>query len=513
MAEKNRFTRRVTQDNYVSEKIDVLENNLLGTYDADGEYVLAPQIVKELLSLEKVKKRTFANSVFCVGNLLGYGELIFELVFDEKTHNGKSASATLYLLEDVHKINGYLQNTIKSRIEHFNENVDNFIEATYKFFNIKAEEDDEDDDAEVLERKLKDDLDLEDSYIIAKKQYSLMLLKLTEEKLLDAYGKYFTARISALTKLDNEFSRAVLDSFNGQYALIQNIFLKEKNYEMLNELLDKSIEELSGVNAQFIIQEQQFENMVKPALETFQNSVDKIKERYQDKALNSLAKSDRKKVEAIFEDSKDIDLVEPEVHTSNQSAKRIVNELSSGSSASDKSSEGKEQKSNDFVSEMKQRKNASNQQSSQTAQSSSRDDSFYSNFKQQRAAGISAPSGAPSKVVDTSRSSHIDSQPMAEEVAASSLRDRMTRLEKFKSQPQMGGTLSGEQTQESGDSFYDMLSREKAKKEQQIDSKLRRDRASFDSITQEADQQTQVDLMRQRQQMMRERQSMDMGEM
>ena len=115
--------------------------------------------------------------------------------------------------------------------------------------------------------------------------------------------------------------------------------------------------------------------------------------------------------------------------------------------------------------------------------------------------------------MDTSRSSHIDSQPMAEEVAASSLRDRMTRLEKFKSQPQMGGTLSGEQTQESGDSFYDMLSREKAKKEQQIDSKLRRDRASFDSITQEADQQTQVDLMRQRQQMMRERQSMDMGEM
>ena len=68
MAEKNRFTRRVTQDNYISEKIDVLENNLLGTYDADGEYVLAPQIVKELLSLEKVKKRTFANSVFCASS-------------------------------------------------------------------------------------------------------------------------------------------------------------------------------------------------------------------------------------------------------------------------------------------------------------------------------------------------------------------------------------------------------------------------------------------------------------
>ena len=466
MAEKNRFTRRVTQDNYISEKIDVLENNLLGTYDADGEYVIAPQIVKELLSLEKVKKRTFANSVFCVGNLLGYGELIFELVFDEKTHNGKSASATLYLLEDVHKINGYLQNTIKSRIEHFNENVANFIEATYKFFNIKAEEDDEDDDAEVLERKLKDDLDLEDSYIIAKKQYSLMLLKLTEEKLLDAYGKYFTARISALTKLDNEFSRAVLDSFNGQYALIQNIFLKEKNYEMLNELLDKSIEELSGVNAQFIIQEQQFENMMKPALETFQNSVDKIKERYEGKALSSLDKRDRKKVEAIFEDSKNIDLEEPEVHTSNQSAKQIVNELSGGKSAANKVAEVREQKSSDLVSEIKQRKGASQQQQ-QTKEQPAKEESFYANFKQNRASGISYAAGSPSKVVDTSRSSHIDSQPGVEEVAASSLKDRMTRLERFKSQ----------------------------------------------SISETSKEQTQLDLMRQRQQMMRQNQSMDMGEM
>ncbi len=465
MAEKNRFTRRVTQDNYISEKIDVLENNLLGTYDADGEYVIAPQIIKELLSLEKVKKRTFANSVFCVGNLLGYGELIFELVFDEKTHNGKSASATLYLLEDVHKINGYLQNTIKSRIEHFNENVENFIEATYKFFNIKAEEDDEDDDAEVLERKLKDDLDLEDSYIIAKKQYSLMLLKLTEEKLLDAYGKYFTARISALTKLDNEFSRAVLDSFNGQYALIQNIFLKEKNYEMLNELLDKSIEELSGVNAQFIIQEQQFENMMKPALETFQNSVDKIKERYEGKALSSLDKRDRKKVEAIFEDSKNIDLEEPEVHTSNQSAKQIVNELSGGKSSANKVAEGREQKSSDLVSEIKQRKGASQQQ--QTKEQPAKEESFYANFKQNRASGISYAAGSPSKVVDTSRSSHIDSQPGVEEVAASSLKDRMTRLERFKSQ----------------------------------------------SISETSKEQTQLDLMRQRQQMMRQNQSMDMGEM
>lgn len=508
MAEKNRFTRRITQDNYISEKIDVIENNLLGSYDADGEYIIAPQIIKELLTLEKVKKRTFANSIFCVGNLLGYGELIFELVFDEKTHNGKSASATLYLLEDVHKINGYLQNTIKSRLENYNENVENFIESTYKFFNIKSEED---DDSEVLERKLKDDLDAEDSYIIAKKQYSLMLLKLTEEKLLDAYGKYFTARISALTKLDNEFSRAVLDNFNNQYALIQNVFLKEKNYEMLNELLDKSIDELSGINAQFIIQEQQFENIMKPSLEIFQNSVDKIKERYQGKALNSLAKSDRKKVEAIFEDSKNIDLVEPEVHTSNQSAKQIVNELSSGKASDNMKTEDIEKKTNDVVAEIKQRKDAS--QKAVQAEQVDKGDSFYNNFKQNRTSEIITSKGSSySKVVDTSRSSHIDSQPMAEEVAASSLKDRMTRLERFKSQPSMDRSEE-EKDNESRDSFYDMLSREKAKKEQQIDSKLRRDRASFDSISLESEQKNQADLMLEKQKMIQQSQHEDMYEM
>ena len=129
-----------------------------------------------------------------------------------------------------------------------------------------------------------------------------------------------------------------------------------------------------------------------------------------------------------------------------------------------------------------------------------------SNFKQNYSVSSSRGRG---KVVDTSISSHIDSQPMVEEVAASSLQDRMSRLERFKSQPTMGAVSHTEPTSESSDSFYDVLSREKARKEQQIDSKLRRDRASFDSITQEPEPQTEADLLRQRQEMMRRRQYMD----
>ena len=500
MAEKSRFTRRATQDNFVTEKIDVIENNLLGTYDDDGEYVIAPQIIKELLSLEKVKKRTFANSVFCIGNLLGYGEIVFELVFDEKTHNGKSASATLYLLEDVHKINGYLQNTIKSRIEHFNENVENFIEETYKFFNIKAEDDEEDDDAEVLERKLKDDLDLEDSYIIAKKQYSLMFLKLTEEKLLDAYGKYFTSRIATLTKMDNDFSKAVLDRFNSQYALIQNIFLKEKNYEMLNELLDKSIEELSGTNAQYIIQEQQFNNLMKPALETFENSVDTIREKYRGKALNSLAKGDRKKVEAIFEDSKDVDLVEPEQHAVNQSAKQIVNDIPKSTYTLKNEKETKQEQSKVAAEPVGKSK--------EPVKEVEDNSSFYAAFKQNRSNIINVPQAVsgPSKVVDTERSRHIDSQENAEEIAASSLKDRMSRLERFKSQT---AKETAPKTTEKSSSYYDMISRGKSNHGQSFGGM-----SSYDNVYNEVNNQmTQQELQQQREELLKQNQYMDMGEM
>ena len=97
MANNGKITRIVTQDNFVTEKIDVIQNNLLGVYEDDGDYVISPQIVNELLKLHKTKRATFANSVFCVGSLLGYGELVFELTFDSKTNRGKSVSATLYV--------------------------------------------------------------------------------------------------------------------------------------------------------------------------------------------------------------------------------------------------------------------------------------------------------------------------------------------------------------------------------------------------------------------------------
>ena len=481
MAKNNGMYRKVTQDNFVTEKIDVIQNNLLGSYDDEGNYTIAPQIVEELIELDKVKKTTFGNSIFCVGNLLGYGELVFELLFDSKTHNGKSASATLYLLEDVDKINGYLQNTIKTKLEDFSEDVEDFIEETYDHFNIELEDDDDDDD-EGRDRKITDESELEDSFILAKKQFSLLLDKLLSEKFLDEYGKYFTARISTLTKLDNGFCRAVLATFNKQYSMIENLFLQEKNYKMLNELLDKSIEEMSGTKPEFAAEEKAYDNAIKPSLDSFVHNVNKLNERYENKALNMLDKADREKVEEMLEEQEDEKTTD--TYESKPSVEQIVNDVKKNTYTQRKqeaeTAAPAQVEKTAKVAEAKE----STQQASETSapvQGEASGANFYSEFKKNHTVATPVSTG---KVLDTSRSQEVDvHESSTEERAATSLKDRISRLERFKD---TSAPVKSAEMGESGmGSVYETLYREKSKKTAQAQSKNRATREMMDNLTPE----------------------------
>lgn len=291
------FVRKDTQDNFVTEKMDIIKNNLLGEYDDNGNYHIAPQIVNELIELKKVRKSSYNNSMFCSGSLIGYGEIMFEITFDNSRDDEDLATSSLFVLEEVEKVNGYLQNIIKTKIAEFKSTVENFLDDSYSKFHVTDETDEGDDEGK--EKKSLEDLNIEDSYILAKKAYMLLLSKLSEEKMLDAYGKYFTFRLSKLTKLDNEFSNAVLNSFNERYALIEEVFLKEKNYKALNELLDACIEEISGTKEIYIQQEAEFNVGCKDALDTFTESVSKFSDKANAKAFNMLDASDRAKLDQM----------------------------------------------------------------------------------------------------------------------------------------------------------------------------------------------------------------------
>ena len=294
---EEKFVRKSTQDNFITEKVDIYKNNLLGEYDDNGNYAIAPQIVQELINLKKVRKNSYDNSMFCFGNLLGYGEITFEVSFEKTRDSENRATASLYVLEDVDKVNGYLQNIIKTKLADFVSNVGDFIEESYQRFNVTNESDDNDEEGK--EKKSLDDLELDDSYILAKKAYMLLLDKLSDEKMLDAYGKYFTARLSNLTKLDNEFSNAVLDAFNQRYELIEDVFLKEKNYKALNELLDACIESISGTKQIYIDQENNFNEIMSEYLDDFTDSVNKLSDKAEQKAFGMLDPADRNKMDQM----------------------------------------------------------------------------------------------------------------------------------------------------------------------------------------------------------------------
>lgn len=291
------FNKQPTQDNFITEKVDIYKNNLLGEYDANGNYAIAPQIVQELIDLKKFRKNSYDNSMFCFGNLLGYGEIAFEVCFDKTRDSENRATASLYVLEDVDKVNGYLQNIIKTKLAEFVSNVGDFIEESYARFNVTDSNDDNDEEGK--ERKTLDDLELDDSYILAKKAYMLLLDKLSDERMLDAYGKYFTARLSALTKIDNEFSNAVLDAFNQRYELIEEIFLKEKNYKALNELLDTCIESVAGTKEIYVSQQNEFNQMMSENLNEFTDNITKLSDKVEQKAINMLDPEDRNKMDQM----------------------------------------------------------------------------------------------------------------------------------------------------------------------------------------------------------------------
>lgn len=323
-----KFTRKITQDDFITEKNDIIKNHLLGNYDDNNEYHISEKIVEELISIEKLKKSSFGNSVFCVGNLLGYGEIVFEVVYDNKTSN-TSAQAFLFVLENVDKINGYLQNTIRTQIAHFTSDIEGFIEESYEKFNIVGTLDDEG-----RVKKNLDEMSLDDSYILAKKAYSLLLDKLADEKVLDAYGKYFTSRLAILTKFDNPFTNDVLSRFNEEYALIQGVFLQQKNYKTLNELLDKCIEEASGIKEEYIKYEEEFASATKGDLDKFILNMQTINEKSEDKAIDMLDKHDREKIKEILSSNEGFekDLSSEEMMNSNaiaplQSMETLGNEI------------------------------------------------------------------------------------------------------------------------------------------------------------------------------------------
>jgi len=195
MVKNKDLQKNATLDEFATEKVNVISNCLLGNY-VGKEYVISDEIKDELIEAVKVKKSVFKNSVFCGAFLQNYGELIFEVTFQKNTVKN-IAKAELYVLENEHKINGYIQNTIRTKVGEYIDKLENFIEKTYNHFNIVLTENGG------KEYNLDEDISIE-AYIGAKRNFNINMAKLTQREYNKLYRDYVTKRLELLKKMNTQ---------------------------------------------------------------------------------------------------------------------------------------------------------------------------------------------------------------------------------------------------------------------------------------------------------------------
>ena len=279
----------VSQDEFATEKVSVISNNLLGSY-VDENYVIADDIKEELVRVRKVKKSVYKNSVFCSAFIKEYGDVVFELTF-QKNSVKNLAKAELFVLENDYKVNGYIQNTIRTEIGEFVGDMLNFIEKAYAHFHIEITD---------TGREYKtDEEDFKAAYINAKRLFNVNMAKLTAKDYNKLYKNYVTSRLEVLKKTNNEFSKTVLEKFNSEFAKIEKYFLKENNYKALSELLDKCIEDSTGLNPKLKAQEKEVMENLTPIVQDFTKQADSIFEKAQPKALDNMPRLDTERMEEM----------------------------------------------------------------------------------------------------------------------------------------------------------------------------------------------------------------------
>ncbi len=311
-----KFIKLDTHDNFVTEKADVIQNKLLGDYNAKGKYVINKKIVNELVELKKVKLESYNNSIF-VNAKTQSGRVIDFQIDLKKNSNSNLATGVLSTLEPVEKQGGRLTNIIKTPIAKYtNELVPDFIDRTLKTFNVVIN--DEGDAKEFKEDET------QDAYLLKRNMLLKALDKLTVESYNVIYEDYFTQRINLLKKTNNAYTKKVLAIFNDEFSKVSEYFLVDKkskkvtNYKAMNELLDKAFEDLTGLE-NYSEQEKQYREKILPVLGMFITSAERVEKTAQQQVLDTFPKKTRDALTDTLVDVKQTQesVIPPEIQEKN----------------------------------------------------------------------------------------------------------------------------------------------------------------------------------------------------
>ena len=231
--------------NASSEKFDVVKNNLLGSYDASGNYVFSPRVVNQLTMAQKQKTGAHAGSVFCSANVLGRSDIKFEIAFSKNTENN-TITADLYIVESIYD---YFEKTLKTKIATLSDTIsEEFITKSLSFFNIIDTVGNDEDGRKLADEEIA-------KLILARGAFANSLEKLNDKNGEYFYERYYNQRLDVLKNMGNPYTLAALEHFYSEFKKAEPLLLNSKKdktyYKKLNELLDNSLKTTKDINKNF----------------------------------------------------------------------------------------------------------------------------------------------------------------------------------------------------------------------------------------------------------------------
>ncbi len=338
-----KFKRAFTQDEYTTEKIDVIQNRLLGDYNANGIYVINKKIVNELLEMQKTKRESYNNEIFCTSETNSGRIIDFEIEF-KKNSTTNLAVAELSVLEGVQKQGGRMMNVIKTPISKFTSEITpDFVDRALKRYNVFYDSSDEGQNKK----------EVDDEYIVKRNMLLNYLNQMSAESINIIYEDYFTQRINLLKQTNNAYTKKILAIFNEEFDKISEYFVLDKkskkvtNYKAMNEILDKAFEDLSGLE-QYEESEKAFKERVLPILSMFITGAERIESSAKKSVLETVPKRFKEVLTEPLLDIKQANesRLEPTVKEANKEilAKEIESKIGKVEKATEKRAEQAERK-------------------------------------------------------------------------------------------------------------------------------------------------------------------------
>lgn len=219
------------------QRIDISSNGMLGDFNMVGSYVVNKALVEELIKMYKVYTDTYNKTIFCESlKSFDNKKIKFSLNIISNSPIVGKVTASLVLLEEVEKVNGYYTDTnsvvIDSKVFDDKKDVEQKIFERYNIHHINESG-----------AKVENDYDF--PAVLRRLKY----LKDISTNCNQLYGsiekELYEKRLEAVMK--SKFAPRIIEEFNRQVFHAKDPFLNKKDklfYRYLNQILDNVIENI-----------------------------------------------------------------------------------------------------------------------------------------------------------------------------------------------------------------------------------------------------------------------------